>query len=183
MPSNKDGKTYCLAGVVEWLLSRERDSATAEHAMQGSDSPALERYRMARAEAAELDLWIKKGSLIELTEVTDAWTRRVGETATNLQHLAYRLAAVLPGQDARRVAEIVEDEVFVMQTVFARHGKYCEVAEVEFEILDAHKKAMLEFIYTGIGYGNSANRRTCYEPSMEYTAWRSNYLKGKEKSK
>jgi phage terminase Nu1 subunit (DNA packaging protein) len=70
--SKEDGRrSFDLGAVIRWR--RERDQAMAppaglDPALIGdsSGSPALERYRLAKAKSAELDLQLRKGQVIEV---------------------------------------------------------------------------------------------------------------------
>lgn len=61
-PRNPD-KSYNLPSVIQWKIERER--ATGDPYMSGSDSPALEQYRAAKARLAELDLQERTRNLVD----------------------------------------------------------------------------------------------------------------------
>jgi phage terminase Nu1 subunit (DNA packaging protein) len=131
MPRNKD-KTYCLPKVVEWLLEREKESALSDQAMAGAgDSPALERYRLARAAMAEMDLKIKEGELIHVNEVHRAWALRVAEVAAGLETLADRLPPIMVGKTREEMQQVIRDEVWRLRDSYARGGQYCETIKEE----------------------------------------------------
>lgn len=125
MPRSDD-KTYCLPKVVEWLLEREKEAVLADQAMAGTnESPALERYRQARAETAELDLSVKKGELIPVDEVHKNWAWRMSEVKQGLVFLAERFSSTLPGQSPERIRSIVNTEIRALLENFCREGKFC----------------------------------------------------------
>lgn len=61
-PRNDDG-TYSLSAVVKWR--EECLAADTELCGGGSDSPALEQYRAAKARLAELDLQERTKNLVD----------------------------------------------------------------------------------------------------------------------
>jgi phage terminase Nu1 subunit (DNA packaging protein) len=125
MPRNDD-KTYDLPACIAWIVEREREAILADQAMAASnDSPALERYRQARAEMSELDLQVKKGALISIAEVHEGWAWRMGEVKQGLLFLAERFSSTLPGQSSERVRSIVNVEVRSLLDNFCRVGKFC----------------------------------------------------------
>jgi hypothetical protein len=129
MPRNKDG-SYSLPAIVNWLVEREVAAATSDQAMKGApaaeaDSPALERYRSARAAMAELDLKVKKGELISNGDVARGWALRVAEVAAGLETLADRLPPLLVGKTREEIRIVIGDEVWRLRDQYARAGKYC----------------------------------------------------------
>lgn len=88
--------SYKLGRISRWLRERNvgpfRGEKTAEPGdpllAAEVDSPGLERYRLAKAALAELELEERKGSLIPLEKVRDMlgrWSsliRRMGESLT-----------------------------------------------------------------------------------------------------
>ena len=123
LPRRKD-KLFDLPKVIDWLLERERNAAAMDSA-SSNDSPALERYRDARARMAELDLATKEGDLIRIDDVHEQWALRVTEVCSGLEFLADRLSSVLPGKPREEVQKIVSDEVWRLRDSYAREGKYC----------------------------------------------------------
>jgi len=127
LPANPDGKTHNLSAVVDWLIGRERESVIADQAMAGTaDSPALERYRMARAAMAEMDLKIKEGELIPVDEVHRQWALRIAEVAGGLETFADRLPPLLVGKEREQMRQVIDGEVWRLRDVYSRNGKYCE---------------------------------------------------------
>ena len=125
MPRNDD-KTYDLPACIAWIVEREREAVLADQAMAASnDSPALERYRQARAETAELDLSVKKGELIHVAEVHEGWAWRMSEVKQGLLFLAERFSSTLPGQSPERIRAMVNTEIRALLDNFCRVGKFC----------------------------------------------------------
>ena len=83
---DKSGRPTLLrcAAVLDIYVSRRADQFL-EPLQDGGDSPALERYRLAKAKLAELDLHLRKNDLIErdkAKEIFLRWAvlvRRMGE--------------------------------------------------------------------------------------------------------
>lgn len=82
-PRNQDG-SYNARDLVAWIVQRQLP-VSADPLLAEGDSAALERYRMAKAKLAELDLEVRKGELIEVGRCRDMlarWAvviRRMGE--------------------------------------------------------------------------------------------------------
>lgn len=83
-------KRYVLQDVSRWLRSEgpwsnKKKPVVDDPLLTEGDSPGLERYRMAKAEHAELDLALRRGELIERDKCRDVlirWAvaiRRMGE--------------------------------------------------------------------------------------------------------
>ncbi len=82
---------YDLRQIIPWLIRRGKHAATPageneDPLLAVGDSPGLERYRLAKAELAELELQVRKGTLIPIDAVKDTisrWSaliRRMGES-------------------------------------------------------------------------------------------------------
>lgn len=71
-------RRYCLGAIVRWLRSRgpwrQRVCRTPDDLLENAavSSPALDRYRNARAEREELELQLRKDQVVEL-EAFYAW--------------------------------------------------------------------------------------------------------------
>ncbi len=65
-PRNQDG-TYNAHDLVEWYI--ERDSTDPDPLLAGGSSPALERYRAARASREELELQARAGEVVPVENV------------------------------------------------------------------------------------------------------------------
>ena len=84
-------KRYVLQDISRWLRSegpwsnRRKAMPADDPLLADGDSPGLERYRLAKAKHAELDLEARKGELIEMDKCRDVlsrWAvviRRMGE--------------------------------------------------------------------------------------------------------
>ena len=81
---------YDLRQIIPWLIRRGKYAQQAngendDPLLAAGDSPGLERYRLAKAELAELELQVRKGTLIPIDAVKDTiarWSaliRRMGE--------------------------------------------------------------------------------------------------------
>jgi hypothetical protein len=128
MPRSAD-KTYSLPACVSWLIEREKEAAIGDKAMSAGDSPALERYRLARAAMAELDLQTKKGELISVDAVHRQWALQVAEVAAGLEHLADRLPPILVGTTREEMQKTIKDEVWRLRDTYARGKQYCELGD------------------------------------------------------
>ena len=140
--------------VVPWLLARQLRRTTGDDpALDGpSDSPALERYRAAKADLAEMQLERERGELISRDHVRAAlgrWAgplRRAGEILEK-QH----------GQSARKVL----DEALAQCDEIAESGPFAATAREQQEALAAgdalERKANRLFDkLTGMIYGPGA---------------------------
>ena len=74
-PGSKD--YYDPEKIQAWLDQRDaarspaRQASPTDPLLSGSSSPALERYRTARAELAELEVAQKRGDLVSVSDVND----------------------------------------------------------------------------------------------------------------
>ncbi len=94
-PGQMDGGGFDVFEVGKWKGAKEeakkpRLSGDEDPLLASGDSPGLERYRMAKAQMAELDLGLRQGQLLPvemldvgLTALTDAYRRGI-ETAQRL---------------------------------------------------------------------------------------------------
>jgi hypothetical protein len=102
--------------VVERRLSeRSRSTAPGDPLLSGGDSPGLERYRLAKAQHAELDLAERRGQVIDVAKCRDTlgrWAailRRAGERVGKLHPDAGRtLADAL--DECRSVVSELDDQ-------------------------------------------------------------------------
>ncbi|TWT57242.1 hypothetical protein KOR42_06000 [Thalassoglobus neptunius] len=74
------------------------------------DSDNLERYRGARADLAELDLLERRGELVDVAKINEAWSARIGRLAALAEWLDRRFG-VDAGDMAREVFEDLSTEV------------------------------------------------------------------------
>lgn len=65
-PRNSDG-TYDAAALVAWHLKQSLP-VDGDPLLAGSDSPALERFRHARADREELELAVRREQLLDIEE-------------------------------------------------------------------------------------------------------------------
>lgn len=78
-------RKYSGRDLVAWAIERTDQTPGGDTMMVSSDSPALERYRLARAEGAELDIAERKQVLLRRDEVHEGLTiiagilRRAGQ--------------------------------------------------------------------------------------------------------
>jgi phage terminase Nu1 subunit (DNA packaging protein) len=84
---------YELPAISQWLRGpgpwrQHAKPETDDPLLDAGDSPGLERYRLAKAAIAELDLEERRGALIELAKVRAALSR----WSTILRRLGERLA-------------------------------------------------------------------------------------------
>ena len=66
VPRNPD-RSYNARDLLRWYVKRERPADT-DPMMVGSNSPALERYRVAHAQREELELAVRRGQLVSVDE-------------------------------------------------------------------------------------------------------------------
>ena len=125
LPRNPD-KTFSLPRVVDWLCAREREGLRDD---VDQNSPALERFRMARAELAEIELEERRGQFMPLPEIERAWCERVAVVAAGLDNLAERLPPLLIGKKHDEIRKIVRRETDDLRRAYARAGKYCPTDE------------------------------------------------------
>jgi phage terminase Nu1 subunit (DNA packaging protein) len=117
---------YVLQDVTRWLrtegpwkpYSKSQATSSAEDPLlAGGDSPGLERYRLAKAKHAELDLEHRKGELIEKEKakaVLSRWAwliRQMGERLAKRygNDVAITINDTL-AECRRAVQEVVNDE-------------------------------------------------------------------------
>lgn len=70
-PRNQDG-SFSLPAVVQWRVDR---AANTDPMLSGGDSPATERYRLAKARLAELELGERRRALLPRAVVHEALAR------------------------------------------------------------------------------------------------------------
>lgn len=124
-PCSPDGKIYSAPDVHKWLVDQATADFGKDREPQG-DSPALERYREARAAMAEIDLKEREGELISREDVSREWALRVAEISAGLEFLADRLPPLLVGKEREEIRKIIADEVYKLRETYSRRGKYCE---------------------------------------------------------
>lgn len=85
-PRNDD-KTYSIPDVIRWRTDREAELGG------GGNSPALERYRLAKAEQAEIELAQAKRELVSMADFRQwlgAWSRQMERYAMEIQKRGWR---------------------------------------------------------------------------------------------
>jgi hypothetical protein len=87
-----------LAFYGRKILSMEPDPMLA--GLGGDETPGLERYRLAKAGLAELELERREGSMVECGEVREVW----GIVASHLRSATWSLQRAF-GERARRLVE------------------------------------------------------------------------------
>ena len=103
----QNGK-YSLPAVIEWLIAREVDIAGT-----GVDSPALERYREARAKLVELELKERQGLLLDAKEVGDAEFNLARQIRDAFQNLPNRLCDQFSAMsDRNEIQQVMADEIY-----------------------------------------------------------------------
>lgn len=101
---------YDLDAIAAWKIARPRDpqrlAALAEDPlMKGHGSPALERYREARAKMAELDFQRESGQVVDV----EAWRADASRLADILRRASEVLQAQF-GPDAEKILQDALDE-------------------------------------------------------------------------
>jgi len=67
-----------LDAVVPWIMGRQlRRAPVDDPLLDGPDSPALERYRAARASLSEIELQQRQRQLINVDEFCEWWTAEI----------------------------------------------------------------------------------------------------------
>ena len=140
LPRNPD-KTFSLPKVIDWLCAREREGMRDD---VDQNSPALERFRMARAELAEIELEERRGHFMPLPEIERAWCERVAVVAAGLDNLAGRLPPLLSGKKPDEMREIIRRETNDLRRAYARAGKYCPTDANE--VLPSDQESTIRFL-------------------------------------
>lgn len=125
MPRNRD-KSFNLPDVISWMINREREAVLEEHAFtEGCDSPALERFRTARAALAELTLRVRQGELVEKDTVERGLGQRALILKSDLQNFSYTAAGEVCGVvrgDASRIPDLIEFMLSKFENLLARYA-------------------------------------------------------------
>ena len=91
--------------IVERRLSeRTRPTVSDDPLLADGDSPALERYRLAKAKHAELDLEHRRGELIDVGKCRDV----LAKWASVLRRSGDRIARVSP-DGSRMLGEALDE--------------------------------------------------------------------------
>lgn len=131
LPRNRD-KSFDLPKVIEWLITREKEAVIEEHDLAGNcDSPALERYREARAAIAELDLKVRSGKLVQADTLERSLGQRAMTFKSDLTNFAYGKSAeicdIVAG-DREMVPDLIKH---LLDSFEAMLGRYARTAENE----------------------------------------------------
>lgn len=128
-PRRDDGD-YDLAQVFAWRLEREAEQAEAMLGSVAASSDAIERWRLARAELAELELSTKRSEMIPAAAVK----RDVG---TIVEHFKAKLLG-LPNKCAAALASFDKPE-----------DCFDELTREMYELLDDLRTGFLKLIADG----------------------------------
>ena len=109
-PRNTDG-TWSLPEVVAWKLRRVQEELELEADGSGADSPALERYRAARADRAELEVLEKRDALVSRTDVEARWGRVLAHIVQAFDGLGKVIAPRLARRDEKEIAQTIRAEI------------------------------------------------------------------------
>lgn len=123
---SKAGKNrygYCIPCAVAWRVSGrdvkvEAAAALDDLMVTGGDSPALERYRLARAKHAEMDLEVRKHSLLPRDKVHSG----LGRFASILRQLGERIGRRYGPDAARSLNDALDDCKRVVEDEFGDSG-------------------------------------------------------------
>jgi len=94
LPRNSD-RTYNLYSVLPWLKTRWYQGTK-----EAKDSPALERYRLAKARMAEVELAERRGKLIDIESVERGRVERI--------HMVKRIMFSIPNSASPVLATMSE---------------------------------------------------------------------------
>jgi len=77
----------------------------------GADSPALERYRAARADYMELEVRQKKNELVSRSDVEARWGRVLTHIVQAFDGLGKVIAPRLARRDEKEIAQTIRAEI------------------------------------------------------------------------
>ncbi len=103
VPRQANGR-YSGPDLAAWMVEMADKTAT-DPELAGGDSPALERYRAARAELAEFELKLKRGDLMARVDVHEG----LSEAGAILRRKAVRLRKLFGDEAAQIIADAVDD--------------------------------------------------------------------------
>ena len=120
--------------MERWFWQNENIYAS-ERGDSITERGSRDRYWMAKAETAELDLEERKGLLARKETFIEAMTWRINEISNGLQMFALRVAPKiilaiaeivgdLPSDAELRARKVIEEEAWHMRDKFAREGKW-----------------------------------------------------------
>ena len=109
-PRNPDG-SYDARELVEWRLERQAETDDVDPLLAGSDSPALERFRNARADRKELELAARRQQLIDVDEFLAWWDSEIAapihKSLEKLQRKYGKEAAELVTASLNHATEVI----------------------------------------------------------------------------
>lgn len=109
---------YRARGVIEsWAANeaaKRTPESTSDPELAGDASPALERYRAARAQLAEFELKLKQGDLMARADVHEG----LSEAGAILRRKAIRLRKLFGEEAAQIIADAVEDMLRANERLF-----------------------------------------------------------------
>ena len=100
--------------VIEAYASHRKPETTSDPELAGDGSPALERYRAARAEIAEYDLQIRRGDLMARADVHAGLT----EAGAILRRKIARLRKAYGDDAAQIITDAVDDMLRANERLF-----------------------------------------------------------------
>lgn len=114
LPRNSD-RTYNLYSVLPWLKTRWYQSTKED-----KNSPALKRYRLAKARMAEVELAEKRGKLIDLEEVKRGRIERIHMVKRILFSIPHSAAPILATMnEPREIDKYLNDTMIEVCETFA----------------------------------------------------------------
>lgn len=127
---DNERNSWNVTDVLMWWVENIYESERGDSI---SERSARDRYWLAKADTAELDLSERRGELAPIATFVEAMTRRVNELSVGFQMLALRLAPKiilsisgeneLPDGAELTVRKILEDEFWKFRDKFSREGK------------------------------------------------------------
>lgn len=107
------GKTLrlFLPAVVAAYMTQQQELQPTDPLLAGGDSPALERYRAARAEMSEIELARIKGELIPAKEVERGGTAVVTMVRNQFLQLPFKMAIAVEGMSLQEREVALDEEV------------------------------------------------------------------------
>ena len=105
-------KEYVLQDVSKWLRTQgpwkpyqKPEASSDDPLLAEGDSPALERYRLAKAKHAELDLEQRRGELIDLAKCRDLF----GRWGSVIRKMGERVSKRFGVEANQMVAEAIDE--------------------------------------------------------------------------
>lgn len=125
-PRIKHG-VFDLKAVHEWWLENVR----GEDQNQSPEIDEAKReYWTWKAKKEKISVQKLRDELMDKKEIATQWSLRVGEITAALNTLKDRLTPTLVGKPREEIAEIIEEEVRLLRSTFARRDKYCRTEDV-----------------------------------------------------